>query len=118
MKFLVAFHFLLGAAGTVILAYGAGEVAAKGFALGAGVSWFNLLSLVLTWPWILAKKLVALSVGVIVLKFAILGSIVYVTVFSRAVDLGWFAAGLTTVVVSVVVTAFVVSRESPEKAER
>lgn len=118
MKFLIVFQLLVSVLGAAALAHLAGAPAAKAYGLGAGLMLLNLVGLVLSWPWILAKKLVALSVGVIVLKFAILGSIVYVAVIKHAVHLGWFAAGLATVVLTIVVTALVVSRESPEEAER
>jgi hypothetical protein len=88
----------------------------------------------------LVKKQVALSVGVIVFKFAILGWIIYEvatgnfsgkipgnifggsfansapngggTSFGPSLDLGWFGAGLATVVLSVLTTGLSVSLKS------
>ncbi|MCM2280519.1 MAG: hypothetical protein NDI61_01585 [Bdellovibrionaceae bacterium] len=117
MKFLIWSHFAIGLIGSVIIGFWSGWVNASDFAAGAALSWLNLLSLVVTWPRILAKKLVALSIGVIVLKFAILGSIIYAVVAWKAFQIGWFSAGIATVVLSTVATGLL-PQESPEKAER
>lgn len=117
MKFLIWSHFVIGLVGYLLVASFRNSTDAASFAMGAGLSWFNLLSLVITWPRILAKKLVALSIGVIVLKFAILGSIVYAVVAWKAADIGWFSFGIGTVILSTVATGLM-PQESPEKAER
>ena len=100
-----AMSLLLG----VVVYFACSKVASLGFLFGAGVSFFNLLTLVIVWPLILRKKLVALSGGIIVIKFAILGWILYEVVTQNSLQVGWFATGLAVVVLSVLVTAFIVS---------
>lgn len=118
MRFLLVFHLAVGAAGTAMLAAFDGSSGALSFAIGAGISWLNLLALVVTWPWILAKKLVALSTAAIVLKFAILVSIMYAVSTSKAFQIIWIAAGMATVVVSVVATALYVSWKTAEQEKK
>ena len=89
----------------------------------------NLCVHVVAWPRILVKKQVALSIGVIVFKFAILGWIIYEVVagnligvvfgnrFGPRLDLGWFGAGLSIVVLSVLTTGLSVSLKSARLAK-
>lgn len=117
MKFLVAFHISAGVLGAIALCYFATFREAESFAVGAMVSALNLVTLVYSWPRILAKKQVALSVGVIVFKFAILGWIIYVVATSQVFHLGWVAAGLALVIPSVLATSLKFSQNTSEKAE-
>jgi len=112
MKILISVHLAFGVALTALFAGIHGWNAAIGFATGASVSFLNVLILVSTWPRILAKKSVALSIGVIVFKFAILGWIIYEVVTEKPVHLGWFSAGLGLVVLSTLATSFAVTQNS------
>jgi hypothetical protein len=116
MRFLLLIHLTLGVCGAALIFFLAGEPAAYSFAFGAAVAFMNLSVLVLTWPRLLAKKLVALSIGVIVFKFAILAWILYEVSTGNlnklAPKLEWFVVGLALVVVSVVATAVQDSRQS------
>lgn len=117
MNMLISIHLALGVALTALLAGVQDWSAAIGFAAGAGVSFLNVLVLVSTWSRILAKKSVALSVGVIVFKFAILGWIIYEVVTEKTVHVGWFSAGLGLVILSTLATSFAVTQNSPDKVE-
>lgn len=117
MRFLLSFHLAAGLVLTAAFALLSGTSDALSFAAGAGLSFLNLFALTFSWPRILAKKLVALSIGVIVFKFAILGWVIYEVVTSKRIHVGWFAGGLGLVVLSTVVTSIIVSRQSPEKAD-
>jgi hypothetical protein len=64
----------------------------------------NLSVMLVTWPRILAKKQIAPSVLVIVFKFAILGWIIFEVVNDGRIQIGWFAAGLATIVPASLVT--------------
>lgn len=82
------------------------ESAALSFAFGGAISFFNFLVLVVVWPWLLAKKLVALSIGAIVIKFAILAWILFGVATARdpqSVRPEWFALGLGIVILTVLV---------------
>lgn len=70
-----------------------------------------MTALVYTWPSLLKKKRVALSIGIIVIKFAILGWILYEVVRAQSVHMIWFAGGLALTGISVVITSFISSTE-------
>lgn len=113
MVFLLLFHAILAGIITGSLYFAVGQSVAGAFAAGAGVSFLNLIFLALTWPRLLQKKQVALSTGVIVFKFAILGWIIYEVVARKLFHLGWFSAGLALVIVSTVVAALNEASDKP-----
>ena len=105
MRFLLTTHALLGVFAAALTYFFAGPQAALSLGVGAVVMFANLIVLGVTWQNILAKKLVALSVGVIVFKFAILIWIIYIVATSERLYHGWFAGGLALIVVSSLATA-------------
>ena len=109
MQFHVAMSFLLT---SLVCAFHSRE---SGFAFlcGATVSFINLVLLVVVWPRILAKKQVAFSIGIIVSKFAILGWILYEVVSQNLLQVGWFATGIATIMVTVLSAALFISQDSP-----
>jgi hypothetical protein len=119
MRFLLLFHLTLGICAAALTYFLSGQKEALSLSFGALVALMNLSVLVLTWPRLLAKKLVALSVGVIVFKFAILAWILYEVSTGNlnqlAPRLEWFVVGLSLVVVSVVATALHESRQSSKE---
>lgn len=117
MRFLLTLHLTLGICGAALLLIAAGRNESVSFACGAALSLANLAVLVGTWPLLLAKKLVALSIGVIVFKFAILAWILNEVATGKLIQLGWFASGLALIVVSVLVTAFRDARQSSNTNE-
>lgn len=114
MKFLPLVHIVIAGCGAVLAWLIGGSHASASFSVGAAVALFNLTLLVIVWPLILAKKLVALSIGVIVFKFAILAWIINEVATGNQFHLGWFAVGLGTLVPSVLATAAKASRSSSE----
>lgn len=60
----------------------------------------NVAGLHFAWSRILGKKQVALPLGVIVIKYAILGFIIYRIATENLLELPWFAAGFTVVLIS------------------
>jgi hypothetical protein len=110
MIFLLSFHTGLAVVITTVLYFWLGLSTAEAFAAGSAVSLLNLVALTLTWPRLLQKKQVALSISVIVFKFAILGWIIYEVVSRSLFHVGWFSVGLGLVVVSTVATALQYSR--------
>jgi hypothetical protein len=117
MKLILFVHAVLAVLGAFALLFLNGKTASMSFAVGSGISLGNLLVLTQTWPRILAKKQVALAVGVIVFKFAILGWIIYEVATSTVFSLGWVAAGLALVLPSILASSFSASQTSTEKAE-
>lgn len=105
MSFLLYFQMGLTAVGSALVLAFAGPWACVAFAFGACLTFGNLAVLVFGWPRLLAQKQVARAVVAVVLKFAILGWILYLVAHST-LPLGWFALGLATVIPSTLVTAF------------
>ena len=67
------------------------------FALGSIVMGLNVLALVWTWGQIIDKKAIALAAVVIVLKYAILGAIIYIVVTQQSISITGFLIGFATV---------------------
>ncbi len=112
MILVLAVHFVLSLFFTLAFCLFFDLSAALSFAAGSFLMLGNLLVMSLVWPLILAKKQVALSTGVIVLKFAILTWVVFSVATGTTIHAGWFAGGLSLVVVSAVVAAFKIAATS------
>ena len=121
MTFLLAIHSVITVLAALLLGHFVSPLAGKSVLAGGAVSLLNLVALVVAWPLILRKKLFALSISIIVIKFAILGWILYAvvsaTLHQKLWHLGWFSVGLGLVVFSVVATAFQSTRTSLTKAD-
>lgn len=81
------------------------QLAAVSFVIGSTLMMLNVATLNFAWGRILVKKQVALPVGVIVIKYAILGFIIYYVATHNDLLVPWFAAGFSLVLVSAVVSA-------------
>jgi hypothetical protein len=108
MRFLLLFHAFvsLGLAGLFWALFGAAT--ALSFYLGSLVILINFAVLALVWPIILAKKQIALSIGVIVIKFAIFAWIMNEAAVASAKNhlfLGWFSGGIALVNLSALAAA-------------
>ena len=117
MRFLLVIHMAFAIVGALLLFCFATPRETFSFIAGASIAGLNLVTLIYSWPRILAKKQVALSIGVIVFKFAILGWIIYVVATSKQFNLGWVAVGLALVIPSVLATTLKASQTSTKKAE-
>ncbi len=104
MRFLLLFHSVATVVMAAVIFLKSGSLSALSFLLGSGLIFFNFLALIYAWPRILAKKTIALPIGVIVIKFAILGYIVHEVVTTEIVNIWWFMAGLATVLLSTTAT--------------
>jgi len=87
-------------------------------ACGTATSLLNIVTLGFTWRLLLAKKLVALMILIIVFKFALLVWILYAAARSEYIHLGWFGLGLGMIIPSSLVTSFWVSRNSRSREKR
>jgi uncharacterized membrane protein YczE len=54
----------------------------------------------LAWGFIFQKKLIALSIGIIVFKYAILGIIIFTLVKQTWFDTLWFSLGVASLILS------------------
>ena len=120
LRFMLWIHlaFSIVGAGFVAAAYDGST--GIWFLFGGLLMLFNLAVHVFAWPRLLAKKSIALSIGVIVFKFAILGWIIYEAANGPRIahllglnpdsfSLAAFAGGLVLIVPSVFATALRVS---------
>lgn len=105
MIFLLLCHVVIGAFAALLAWFGMGGVAGLSVLVGGLTMLGNLIVLCLVWPLLLEKKLVALSIGVIVFKFAILIWIISLVATSSRLQPAWFGLGLATVVLSALATA-------------
>lgn len=70
--------------------------------LGSGVMVFCWIMLIWSWSEIIQKKSIALGVSIIVIKYAILGLILFLVVTNDKCDMAGFLVGISTTVVTVV----------------
>lgn len=75
------------------------------FLCGSILIFLNLFILFWVWSRILSKKLIALAVSVIVIKYAIFGLIIYVVLKNPAIQPLWFSVGIGTILVTSLLTA-------------
>jgi len=75
------------------------------FLVGSSLIFFNFLILFWVWQKIISKKLVALAVSVIVIKYAIFGVIIYLVLKNPNIQPIWFSAGIGTIVITSLLTA-------------
>ncbi len=86
--------------GFAILNQGRDFHSAASFSLGSVFVWINVLSWAFLISRILKKKLIALSVTIIVFKYAILGFLLYELLTMPWLDRLWFSIGLGSLIVS------------------
>lgn len=100
MKRVLIFQALVLAVVTLALyLYGARQEALS-YIVGGFIVTGNFILLGLGWKMVFNKKLVALSVLIIVFKYAILGVIIYVVVKQNWLLPFWFAGGVASMMVA------------------
>jgi hypothetical protein len=67
---------------------------ALSYAVGVGIVLFNVITLFFVWSRFLRKKFIALALGIIVFKYAILGLIIYRLLHTSWLSPIWFCVGL------------------------
>ncbi|MEZ0391660.1 MAG: hypothetical protein ACAH59_05560 [Pseudobdellovibrionaceae bacterium] len=86
--------------GSLVLAEAKDPKSAASFAVGCLFVLVNVLLTAFLWSRIIQKKLVALSVTIIVFKYAILGLIIYQLLTVAWVNALWLCAGFGSLMVS------------------
>lgn len=110
-------YFLAAAIGALALFIWHSSLAAISLVIGSLLMMLNVATLNFAWGRILTKKQVALPVGVIVIKYPILGFIIYHVATTNVLSVPWFAAGFTLLLLSAVSVA-IGSRQKPDSEER
>jgi hypothetical protein len=72
------------------------------FFVGSAVSSANVIFLAYSWHLIFKKKLIALSVMTIVIKYLLLITMLYYLVVHKVFDLVWLVVGISTIVLTFV----------------
>lgn len=75
------------------------------FLSGSLLIFANLAILFWVWQRIISKKLIALAVGVIVIKYAIFGVIIYLILKNPNIQPVWFSIGISMIIVTSILTA-------------
>ena len=117
MKTPIAIQTLITFLGTLVLY--AFNTAQNSFSYmwGGILILFNLIVLSAAWWIILNKKFIALSVTIIVFKYAVFGIILYVVLKNAEnakISAGWFAVGVSTIIVTAIGSAVFIREEKKE----
>ena len=99
-----------------------GAEAAVAATIGAALSWLNLIVHYYVWRPRLSrsepeKKHIALSVGVIVIKYTLFAMVAYVVAARGWLRLDWFAIGIATILLSALSNAIAESRRKDRTQE-
>lgn len=111
MKKVLCLQALVTALGALLLAIFAASSQMVSFLVGSGLILLSFFLLGTGWALIFQKKLIALAVGIIVFKYAILGIIIFTIVKRPWFDPMWFAMGVASFVLSAIYYAVMKSRE-------
>lgn len=96
MKRVLLFQALMLAVGYILLRFNGPQYADLSFAVAGLIVMGNFILLGSGWKLVFRKKLIALSVLIIVFKYAILGVIIYHFVKQSWLQPFWFATGVAT----------------------
>ena len=84
---------------------------AQSFAAGAGLVLFNTAILTALWSRVFQKKQIALSTGLIVFKYALLGVAIFWILNQSWSQPLWVGLGVSTLIVSALVAALLRKKE-------
>lgn len=110
MKKVLFFQALISVLGASLLAIFAAPFQTISFLVGSGLILLSFFLLGTGWALIFQKKLIALAVGIIVFKYAILGIIIFTIVKRPWFDPMRFAMGVASFVLSAIYYAVIQSR--------
>ncbi|MFS4458936.1 hypothetical protein [Bdellovibrio sp. HCB2-146] len=105
MKLIIIFQALFTILGSLLLAHFAALPQALSYAAGSGLIFLTFVLLAWGWSLIFSKKMIALAIGIIVFKYAILGIIIYTLVKLSWFTPLWFALGVASFAISALIYA-------------
>jgi hypothetical protein len=100
MKRVLLFQVLTVVIGIVLLFICGAQQNISSYASGGFLVTTNFVLLGMGWKMVFQKKLIALSVLIIVFKYAILGIFIYLLVKQSWLNPFWFAAGVSSMVIA------------------
>lgn len=104
MKAILSIQAILILTGSLLVLFFSAWQSALSFAAGSGLVLVNLLLLTYLWTAMLNKKLIALSLVIIVFKYALLAGLIYWIAKEGLLDLQWLSLGLATLVITSLVS--------------
>jgi hypothetical protein len=107
MKYLILLQIAVSLFGALFVLIFNTPQNAGSFLSGAMLIALNMYLLDLSWGQVLKKKLVAMSFLIIVFKYALLTGLVYLLAHSRMINLVWMVAGLSSLVLTGLLGAFI-----------
>lgn len=111
MKLFLLIQLLFTVIGGLLLMQFRDGGAAASFAVGSTLILLNVAILGFVWFYVIQKKLIALSLTIIVFKYAILGVIIYKLLSYEWLSESWLCVGLG----SLVLTTLIFGILSPKK---
>jgi len=105
MKLIVISQGLFTVLGSLLVDYYAAMPEAFSYAAGSGLIFLSFVLLAWGWGLIFSKKMIALAIGIIVFKYAILGIIIYTLVHLQWFAPLWFAIGVSSFALSALIYA-------------
>lgn len=105
MKLMFITQSLFMTVGTALLLVFNTAHNAASYGAGAAVVLLNFIFLSTGWGLIFRKKWVAIAIAIIVIKYAILGVLLYSLIHQPWLDLVWFAVGVSSFVGTALVFA-------------
>lgn len=75
------------------------------YAAGSGLVFLNFIFLASSWSLVFSKKLIALAVFLIVIKYAILGALLIYCLRQPWLNLTWFAVGVSSFMAAALIYA-------------
>lgn len=105
MNFVLAFQMIISALGSILLGYFYAPQQAGSFAAGSLAIGLSFAMMAIGYALIFKKKMIALAIGIIVFKYAILGIIIFTLVKLSWFDPLWFSMGVASLVLSAIAYA-------------
>jgi hypothetical protein len=105
MNFVLSVQMLITVLGSIVLGWFLGLQQSASFATGSLAIGLSFSMMAIGYGLIFRKKMIALAVGIIVIKYAILGIIIFTLVKLAWFDPLWFALGVASLILSAIAYA-------------
>ena len=100
MKYFMLYQAGVGLLGALLAFQASGLMSAASIAIGCAVILVNVGLTAVLWKRLIQKKLIALSLAIIIFKYAILGAIIYKLLSLSWIEKGWLCAGFGSLVIT------------------
>lgn len=111
MNFVLSVQMLITVLGGLLLGWLSGSQQSASFATGSLAIGLSFSMMAIGYGLIFRKKMIALAVGIIVIKYAILGIIIFTLVKLSWFDPLWFSMGVASLILSAIAYALKEAKE-------